>query len=141
MQIWLKGAKRFRFPVLPSEYKVTSEHGNESVNVNAIGEVDLGGKSGLRTVTFSSFFPKRYDSSYCEYSSRSPKACVDIIEKIKQGNPAKLIITGTSVNFRVRITSFEWSEEDGTGDIYFTLTMKEHRNVNIGSSRVIAVAG
>ena len=63
MQIWLKGAKRFRFPVLPSEYKVSSEQTNESVNVNAKGEVDLGGKNGLRTVTVSSFFPKRYYSS------------------------------------------------------------------------------
>ncbi len=140
MQIWLKGSRRFRFPVIPGEYSVTTERNVDTVNVNAIGETDLLGKCGLRTVTFSSFFPKNYDSGYCEYSSlRSPKACVEIIEKIQRGNPAKLIITGTPINFRVTVTSFNWKEQDGTGDIYFTITLKEHRNVSIGQSRVVAL--
>lgn len=138
MQIWLKGAKRFRFPVIPSSYEVTSERNIETVNVNALGEVDLAGNRNLKTVTFSCFFPKNFDAGYCEYRGlKSPHACVKTIEKIKNGKPAKLIITGTNINFRVRITSFTWSEEDGTGDVYFTITCKEHRNVRIGTSRVV----
>ncbi len=140
MQIWLKGSRRLRFPVLPSEYTVTSERGVETVNVNAVGETDLAGKCGLRTVTFSSFFPKNYDSGYCQTSSlKSPSAYVKMLQKIQKGAPAKLIMTGTPINFRVTITSFQYGEQDGTGDIYFTITMKEHRNVSIGQSRVIAM--
>lgn len=142
MEIWLKGAKRFRFPVIPPSYQVTSGRNIETVNVNAIGETDLRGKRELRTVSFSSFFPKNYDSGYCQYSNlKSPKRCVEMIEKIKEGSPAKLIITGSPINFRVTITSFQWGEQDGTGDIYFTITMKEHRNVSIGQSRVVAMGG
>lgn len=44
MEIWLKGTNNFRFPINPSEYTVTSEHGSETVDVNALGEIDLGGK-------------------------------------------------------------------------------------------------
>lgn len=140
MEIWLKGARRFRFPVLPDEYSVAAERNIEMVNVNAVGETDLIGKCGLKTVTFSSFFPKNYDPGYCEYSSlKAPKACVEAIKQIQRGNPAKLIITGTSINFRVTITSFTYKEQDGTGDIYFTITMKEHRNVSIGQSKVVAL--
>ena len=140
MQIWLKGSRRFRFPVIPGEYSVTGEREIETVNVNAIGETDLIGKCGLRTVTFSSFFPKNYDHGYCEYSSlKSPKNCVKIIEQKQRGAPAKLIMTGTPINFRVTITSFSWKEQDRTGEIYFTITMKEHRNVSIGQSRVVAL--
>lgn len=94
MEIWLKGSKRFQFPVIPSEYTVTSERDNETVTVNALGEVDLGRKKKAEECFFSSFFPKQY-SEYCSYSNlKSPKKCVEIIEAIKNGRPAKLIITG-----------------------------------------------
>lgn len=44
LQIWLKGSSKwFQFPVIPAEYTVTLTAGNESVTVNALGEVDLGG--------------------------------------------------------------------------------------------------
>ena len=66
MEIWLKGSKNFRFPINPSEYTVTSEHGSETVDVNALGEIDLGGKRKLRKVSFSSFFPARRESYICD---------------------------------------------------------------------------
>lgn len=137
MQIWLKGSKRFRFPVLPAEYEITSSRGDETVNINAIGEVDLGGNRELKTISFSSFFPKRFDPTYCEYSGlRTSKDSVDIIEAIKEGVPAKLTMTGTPIKCYVRITSFTWGERDGTGDIYFSITMKEHRSISTPSSSV-----
>ena len=139
MEIWLKGSKKFRFPVLPAEYNVSSSRGNEIVNVNAIGDVDLGGKNGLRTISFSSFFPKHYDSSYCDYRSKSPKRCVETVEKIKNGSVCKVLITGTPINFSCRVETFEWSEKDGSGDIYFSITLKEHRPVSIGTSKVTMI--
>lgn len=76
LQIWLKGSSKwFQFPVIPAEYTVSSDSGNESVTVNALGEVDLGGKRKLRTISFSSFFPKYYDT-YCSYR-RLPRGGVD----------------------------------------------------------------
>lgn len=139
MQLWLKGnGRRLRIPVLPSEYKVTSVQNNTTVNVIGLGEVVLKGKRGLREISFSSFFPHRYDSSYCEFQNiRSPRSYVDRIEKMKQAGAVKLMITGTPINFRCTIESFEWGEDDGTGDISYTLTFKEYRAPSVGVSTVV----
>lgn len=138
MEIWLKGSSRVRIPVLPPEYTVSSAQNNTTVNVIGLGDVVLKGKRGLRQISFSSFFPKRYDPSYCETASlRSPKAYVDKIEKMKMVGTVKLIITGTPINFRCTIESFEWGENDGTGDIDYTLTLQEYRAPSSSQSSVV----
>lgn len=138
MEIWLKGSRRVRIPVLPSEYSVSSSQNNTVVNVIGVGDVVLKGKRGLRTISFSSFFPKRYDAGYCEYSSiKSPKTYVDMIEKMKRAGTVKLIITGTQINFRCTIESFDWGENDGTGDISYTLTLQEYRAPSASTSSVV----
>lgn len=137
MEIWLKGSRRVRIPVLPSEYSVTSAQNNTTVNVIGLGDVTLKGMRGLREISFSSFFPRRYDSSYCETSNlRSPRAYVDVIEKLKRAGTVKLIITGTPINFRCTIESFDWGENDRTGDIAYSLTLKEYRGPSVGTSTV-----
>ena len=128
-----------RFPVLPGEYKVQGSRGIETVNINAVGETDLGGMRGLRMVSFSSFFPKRYNPSYCEFRGiKNPQRYVKQIEQMMNGGIVKLIITGTAINFPCRISSFEWGEDDGTGDIRFSITLKEHRKIAISQSSVVA---
>lgn len=139
MEIWLKGSRSVRIPVLPSEYKVNSTQKNTTVNVIGVGEVVLKGKRGLREVSFSSFFPARYDSSYCDVRPKSPKQYVDDIEKMKRSGTVKLIITGTPINFRCTIESFEWGEDDGTGDISYTLQLREYRAPSAGGSSVVTM--
>lgn len=140
MEIWLKGTKKLRIPVLPASYTVTEEQQVETVNVNAIGEVDLGGNRGLEKVSFSSFFPASYDPGYCEYSSlKSPKEYVEIVKSLKRSGVIRLIITGTKIRIQARITNFEYSESDGTGDVYYTLELTEHRQVPISVSQVVTI--
>lgn len=137
MEIWLKGSKKVRIPVLPSEYTVSSSQNNQTVNVIGLGEVTLKGKRGLRSVSFSSFFPKHYAADYCETTRmKAPRKYVEAIEKLKRAGAVKLIITGTQINFRCTIESFEWGENDGTGDINYTLTLKEYRAPSAGYSTV-----
>lgn len=141
MQIWLRGdGDRVRIPVLPSEYTVTSEQSNTSVTVCNLGEVNLIGKRKLKQISFSSFFPYHYDESYCEGRPDKPKAMVKKIEAMQQAGKAKLTITGTDINLYVTIENFEWGENDGTGDIAYTLTMKEYRHVNIPASTLVKEA-
>ena len=137
MEIWLKGGGgKVRIPVLPSEYTVTSEQDNTSVTVCNLGEVTLRGKRKLKQVSFSSFFPKHYDPGYCDVRSKSPISLVKKIEKMKQAGSVKLIITGI-LSMKVTIESFEWGENDRTGDIAYTLTMKEYRTVSIPASVLV----
>lgn len=142
MEIWLKGSSRVRIPVLPSEYTVSSAQNNTTVNVIGIGEVVLKGKRGLRTISFSSFFPSRYDPSYCETTAlKAPKTYVNLIEKMKQAGRVKLVITGTPVNFYCTIESFEWGEKDGTGDIGYTISLREYRMPSASKSSVVVMEG
>lgn len=141
MEIWLKGSSnRIRIPVLPSEYTVQSKQNNTTVNVIGLGDVVLKGKRGLRSVSFSSFFPKRYDADYCQFRRvKRPKVYVDMVEKMKQAGTVKLVITGTQINFRCTIESFEWGENDGTGDIDYTLTFQEYRAPTSSKSSVVTM--
>lgn len=136
MEMWLKqGSSKLRFPVLPAEYTVSGSQINTTVDINAIGEVNLLGKRGLRTVSFSSFFPYR-PASYCEHTSiKKPRSYVEQIEKMKQGGPLKLYIT-RSLSMKATIEKFDFGEADGTGDINFTLELKEYRHISVPVSVV-----
>ena len=137
LQIWLKGGgSRIRIPVVPAEYTVTSEQDNTSVTVCNLGEVTLRGKRKLQQISFSSFFPRQYNSGYCDVRSKSPITMVKKVEKMKRAGSVKLIITGV-LSMKVTIESFEWGENDGTGDISYTLSMKEYRTVSIPASVLV----
>ena len=137
LQIWLKGGgSRIRIPVVPAEYTVTSEQDNTSVTVCNLGEVTLRGKRKLQQISFSSFFPRQYDSGYYDVRSKSPITMVKKVEKMKRAGSVKLIITGV-LSMKVTIESFEWGENDGTGDISYTLSMKEYRTVSIPASVLV----
>lgn len=136
MEIWLRqGGEEIRVPVLPSSYEVTSGQMNTVVNINALGDINLIGNRGLMEISFSSFFPAA-DERYCEYTPiRSPMEYVSAIEKIKRGGTARLTITGTVINMMVTIENFQHGEEDGSGDITYTLECKEYRYLNAESEK------
>ena len=121
---------------MPAEYTVTSEQDNTSVTMCNLGEVTLRGKRKLQQISFSSFFPRQYDSGYCDVRSKSPITMVKKVEKMKRAGSVKLIITGV-LSMKVTIESFEWGENDGTGDISYTLSMKEYRTVSIPASVLV----
>lgn len=134
MEIWLNSIS---IPVLPSEYKVQSSQNNQSENIVGIGEVSLKGKRNLQTVSFSSFFPFRRNSSYCRRGSiLKPLQYVNAIERMKQVGTVKLVITGSPIRMDCTIESFEWGENDGTGDIFYTISFKEYRNISASKSTV-----
>ena len=135
MEIWLNNIS---IPVLPSEYKVQSSQNNQSENIVGIGEVLLKGKRNLITVSFSSFFPLRRNSSYCRKGRiLKPLQYVNAIERMKQLGVVKLVITGSPIRMDCTIESFEWGENDGTGDIFYTISFKEYRNISASKSTVL----
>ncbi|MEW9697940.1 LysM peptidoglycan-binding domain-containing protein [Paenibacillus sp. SI8] len=147
LQYWLtfnSGAERLRLPVNPETISVSSTHGYEDIEVTQLGEFTVIGNAKLRDFSFSSFFPRDYNPSYCEYESiPNPRDAVRLIESWKaSGRPARLTITGNPlksaditeesgyVNTPITIRSFTYEERAGSpGDIYFDLSLKEYRFV------------
>ena len=139
MEMYLKKDDKdiFRFPVLPSAINVQDYAITNDSNITGLGDVTVFGGKGLRTIEISSFFPnpkKKYPFvSYTDYPKQYD--CVNKIKKwMDKGEVLRFIVTGTEINFQVRITDFEYSEQDGTRDVYFTINLKEYRKIKISST-------
>lgn len=130
MEFWLKqGEEALPLPVKPSEFNVTVAHRNTVVNVIQLGDINLMGKTGLREIALSSFFPDKDYHFSNNFGRKKPIACVNQLEGWrKSGKPIRVIITDL-LNMEATIESFAWSERDATGDIYYTLALKEYKKI------------
>lgn len=130
--------ERLRLPVIPSSFEVNIPHQNTTVNVTNLGEVNLIGKTGLMNMTIESFFPNQ-DYSFCLYKGY-PKPYEYIKQLLKwkeSGRPIRVIVTGTPINYAMAIESLIYSEVDGTGDVYFTLEVREYKFIKTPSSNTL----
>ena len=140
MEFWLQkeNDSKFQLPVKPTEFNVSVVHRNTVVNVIQLGDINLMGKTGLREVSLSSFFPAK-DYNFSNNSSRkSPSTYVSKIESWrKSGDPCRVIITGDGgVNMLCTIESFIYGERDATGDVYYTLMLQEYKKIKTKKATV-----
>jgi hypothetical protein len=131
MEFWLtfnNRAECLQLPVPPSEYTIQNGTTINTVNINAFGEIALIGKTKLGSIELSSFFPNQ-GYSFCQYTNfPEPYECVKLIEKWRNsGRPIRLIITDTDIDLACCIEEFGYGERDASGDVYFTLALKEYR--------------
>lgn len=128
MEVWLtlKG-ERLRLPVTPF-YRVPFSNNNSNENLNEVGTINLAGKPGLRTCSLVSFFPGQNYEFLENTDSNNNPFFYDrkIREWARLGEPLRLIITETPHNFEVLIDSYDSGEDDGTGDVYYTLELSEY---------------
>lgn len=137
MEFWLKktNSDKFMLPVNPESFAFTEKHTNTSVNVNALGEVNLIGKRNLKEGTISSFFPNRNYNFGNNKSRKSPYTYVKKILSWKEAGKPIRIIVGGNINIQVTIESFKYGEQDGTGDVYYDLQLKEYRAVTVKKTK------
>jgi LysM repeat protein len=135
MQIWIKQGKgKLRLPVLPPNFEEVLVQQNTTVNINSFGKINLIGKRGLKTLSLSCFFPN-HKYGFVQYKGfPKPYACVKLIESW-MGKPVRVTITGTDINGEYAIESFNHSEQDGTGDVYYTIELKEYRRPSLKTKK------
>lgn len=134
--------QQLRLPVTPSEFELRQAHNNTVVNITNLGELNLIGKKGLASMTVSSFFPSK-DYHFCKYQGfPKPYECVKLIQGWKDsGKPIRVIVTNTPINYAMAIDSFVFGEKDGTGDVYFTLELKEYVFVKASKTEKVTPSG
>ena len=141
MEFWIKqdNSGALQLPVKPTEFNVTVAHRNTVVNVIQLGDINLMGKTGLREISLSSFFPAK-DYNFSNNSGRKkPITCVNRLERWrKSGKPVRVIITDL-LNMEATIETFTWGERDATGDIYYTLTLKEYKKIKTKKATIKTV--
>ncbi|EGT4600858.1 LysM peptidoglycan-binding domain-containing protein [Clostridioides difficile] len=135
MEMWLRQSNdAFRFPIFPASFEISGNINTSTTNVLRFGEVIICGGTGLRTTEISSFFPsKKYH--FCNYKDfPQPYDCVKKLKRwMEQGLILRYIITETDVNMEVIIENFKHGKQDGTNDVYFTLSLKEYKRIQIPS--------
>lgn len=115
-------------PVTPESFGVQVKNNNSVVNINNFGNYNMMGKTGLKSITISSFFPAQ-DYNFSS-GSDEPYELVNQIEEWRLSTkPLNLLIENSTIDFDCLIDSFEYKEQDGTGDVYFTLVLTEYRNI------------
>ena len=142
MEFWVQkdDNNKIQLPVKPSEYTVTVANKNTVVSVSQLGDVNLIGKTGLREITLSSFFPSQEYNFSHKIGDKAPFTYVKEIEEWRtSGNPIRVIITGT-LNMLCTIESFSYGERDGTRDIYYTLALKEYKKPSVEKVKTSAKA-
>ncbi|WJM11262.1 LysM peptidoglycan-binding domain-containing protein [Paenibacillus sp. PK1-4R] len=129
------GGTSFQFPVNPEEVSISRSKGYETINMLEHGEFDFAQGEKVKEITFSSFFPKEYDASYCMYKENlpDPRVAMNVLNTfLISKKPLRLIISETGVNVPVFIVSLNSSFRGGeTGDIYFDLTLRTWRDSKV----------
>lgn len=125
-----------QLPIVPSEFTLESPFNNETYETINQGEIKLIGKRQLKSISFDSFFPKNH-YSFSRDKTYSGWEYVHLIETWRDREiPVRLIITDTPLNAAWTIDEFEYGVQDGTGDVYYTMSLSEFKFINLKSRKV-----
>ena len=118
-----------RIPVVQPTYEFNELQNNMTANVINFGAMSVKGKRALKTFSYSSFYPKEYDSSYCQFRNlKKPMAFVNsILRKKEAGETVRLHFPKYGIDSDWVIDSFKWHSDDSTEDIYYSISLSEHR--------------
>ena len=155
-----KGTEKIALPVLPESFTITDSWDNHELNINSIGAITMIGKRGLKSITINSFFPnhnysflepgstiavrnekvveeKKVGKSSYEITTKNvvvydPWVLIKRLQSWR-GSILTLFISNTDgvVSWPCVIDGdFTYEEKDGSGDVYYTLTLKEYKKTN-----------
>ncbi len=123
------GSGSVELPVTPGSFEVSKKYNNSSLDINSLGEINMLGKRGLQTIKFTGMFPNK-PYSFANSLDDSPYSYVDKIDRLaNSGKPCRIVISGTNISAQCTIDEFTHSEKDGTGDVYYSISLREYRNI------------
>lgn len=118
-------------PVTPANYHIT--HGRKAVQVdmNGSGSLNLPGEEVMLDEKLTCFFPA-HNYPFCQPDAgTNPFVPLEKLEKWSDnGDPVRFIVAGTPVNALVLLDPIEYGEEDGSGDLAVTISMRGYRILN-----------
>ena len=125
-----------KLPVLPTEFKIQSGMKNESYDTISQGEIKLISMEALKSIAIQSFFPNK-DYSFSRDRKYRGWQYVEMLEEWKSRRvPIRLTITESPINMACTIEAFEYGIQDGTEDIYYTLTLSEFKFIDLSRKGV-----
>ena len=131
---FLKGSTALILPVTPASYEWGAGKNMETVNINSLGDVYLPGGQTKHTGKISCLLPAQ-SYPFLEAGARTePSYYLRQLTAWAQGREAvRFLITETLVNALVYIEDVTYGEQDGTGDVYVTITLREQTQLEAGT--------
>lgn len=127
-----------KIPIPPSSWSFGSPYGVRNFETINLGTISLIGKRGVKSISFSGFFPR--DLRTYNFDRSNQMSGWDYVKKIEEWRrreiPVRLIITDTPMNIAMVINNFRYGINDGTGDIQYTINMQEFKFLNIKQTEV-----
>lgn len=123
------GGEVVNIPVIPA--KIIVEFGNstpKTVDIWQKGEVDFNNGKDLDGLSWSSFFPARYDPSYCRFTNiPTPTSYRDKLNSWKNaGKVIQVICPAFNINRSMKIKTFQGEYKGQDADFYYDLEFKEY---------------
>ena len=118
-------------PVTPQSFRVPRGTNIETINIHDLGDVNMGGYGALANIKVECMFPaKDYPFVESDANTDDPYSYVNQLDAWRQDNTVlRYIISDTPFNLPVLIEEIVPGEDDGTGDVYATITLREYRQL------------
>ena len=123
---------QYVLPVPPSSWEIEGSNNVGSTSVINFGEMNNGSQPNLRTTSISSFFPIKNLGFISSSKFKDRYEYVEAFDKAREkGTIVEYQITDANVYMNCVITSFKYGEDDYTGDIKYTLDLKEDKSIEL----------
>lgn len=132
-------AEVFRLPINPEKVDVSTGGSGEEFTIAKLGTVNIPKDVKLEEYSFESYFPAT-KTHYSTTAFKDPQSYIDMLKKWQKNKMSVryIYVDGTfTINELVTIESFDYEESDGSGDVYFTLSLKQY--VSFGPKKMVVV--
>lgn len=141
MQIcFIKDGTSLTLPVTPAGYTWAVGRNIETINISQLGDVYRpGGRSRFAGDPLECLLPAQEYPWMEAGAVADPQSYLDILTAwAAAGEPVRYIVSGTEINTLVYIESVEYREQDGTGDVYASIRLREYTDLE---AREVELAG
>lgn len=127
-------------PVTPSSYQVETGQGAQVVNLTQFGDYALAGFPAIYAFTLSCVFPAQRYPFLTSGAQTDPSFYVSFFERaIHEKLILRFVVSDTLVSREVLVEYIRYGEQDGTNDVYATLSLMPYRRLQLTSSAVMTV--
>lgn len=133
------GKLLIQFPVNPEGLNLEIEGNNETTEVVKLGEINIAKDVKLATVELESFLPNQnnYPFILTKNDFKGPQFYIDFITDIRNKKiPIRFVVSDTNINMLALVESFSYGYKAGDDDVYFTLSLKEYREVKVKEVKI-----
>ena len=122
-------------PVTPSSYQVETGQGIQVVNLTQFGDYALAGYPSIYAFTLDCMFPAQSYPFMVGGSTPDPDLYIEFFERaVKERQVLRFVVSDTLVSNEVLVESMRYGEQDGTNDVYVTLSLMPYRRLQVASA-------